>query len=206
MRDDEGTARIEAFSDGVIAIAITLLVLGIKIPLHETVERIGLPQALWNLWPSYLAFVTSFISILLIWVKHHWMISMVERTDHGFLYLNGLLLLFITFLPFPTGLLAEYMLHAEGKVAASLYAVTVLAISMAFNGLWLHAIKSSRLLTNNSSLSSTTEVRQITEQNRYSPPFYLAAFIASFYSEILGIVICFFAAVFFAIRDWATNR
>ena len=205
MQHGEGTARIEAFSDGVMAIAITLLVLEIKIPSHAVVEEHGLTHALGALWPGYLAFVTSFVSILLIWVKHHWMISLIERTDHPFLYWNGLLLLCITFLTFPTGLLAEYLLHAEGKVATSLYAATVLAISLAFKGLWWHATRNSRLMANHPTLALSTEVRRITEQDRYGPLFYLVAFIASFFSEILGILICLLVSLVFAFRDWSAK-
>lgn len=202
MQKYEGTVRIEAFSDGVVAIAITLLVLEIKIPSHVEVSRHGLLHALALLWPSYLAFVTSFISILLIWVKHHWMVSLIKRTDHPFLYWNGLLLICITFLPFPTGLLAEYLLHEEGRVAASLYAATVLAISLAFKGLWWHATKKGLLLAISPSLASTTEVQRITEQDRYGPLFYLVALGVSFFSEFLGIAICLLVPLFFASRDW----
>lgn len=202
MQKFEGTARIEAFSDGVIAIAITLLVLEIKIPNQVEVAQHGLTSALAALWPSYLAFVTSFISILLIWVKHHWMVSLIKRTDHPFLYWNGLLLICITFLPFPTGLLAEYLLHSEGKVATSLYAATVLAISLAFKGLWWHATKNGQLLANNPSLASTAEVKQITEQDRYGPLLYLVALGVSFFSEFLGISICLLVPLLFAFRDW----
>lgn len=205
MQHGEGTVRIEAFSDGVIAIAVTLLVLEIKIPSHAVVDEHGLAHALGALWPSYLAFVTSFISILLIWVKHHWMISLIERTDHPFLYWNGLLLICITFLPFPTGLLAEYLLHPEGKVATSIYAGTVLAISLAFKGLWWHATRTGKLMADQPSVALTTEVRRITEQDRYGPLFYLVAFIVSFFSEILSIAICLLVSLVFAFRDWAAK-
>lgn len=205
MKHGEGTVRIEAFSDGVMAIAITLLVLEIKIPGHETVAAHGLVHALGALWPGYLAFVTSFVSILLIWVKHHWMISLIERTDHPFLYWNGLLLLCITFLTFPTGLLAEYLLHAEGKVATSLYTGTVLAISLAFKGLWWHATRHGKLLADQPSVALTTEVKRITEQDRYGPLLYLLAFVVSFFSEILAILICLIVALVFAFRDWAAK-
>ncbi|MGH6626885.1 MAG: TMEM175 family protein [Burkholderiaceae bacterium] len=107
MQQDEGTGRIEAFSDGVFAIAITLLVLNIKVPSHTAVGQQGLAHLLAALWPSYLAFITSFITIRVIWVKHHWMFTLIQRSDHAFLYWNGLLLLFVTFLPFPTALLAD---------------------------------------------------------------------------------------------------
>jgi uncharacterized membrane protein len=72
------TGRIEAFSDGVFAIAITLLVIEIKVPIHEQVQKIGLLKALLDLWPSYLAFITSFATILVMWVHHHWIFVLVK--------------------------------------------------------------------------------------------------------------------------------
>lgn len=195
---DQGTARIEAFSDGVFAIAITLLVLEIHVPGHTVIEQHGLAYMLAALWPSYLAFITSFVSILVIWVKHHWMFTLIERTDHAFLYWNGLLLFFVTFLPFPTALLAEYLLHPDAKVAASLYTGTTLAISVSFKRLWRHATRDKRLLAT----GANTEARQITQQDRYGPPLYLAAFGVSFFSEGVSIAACLFLALFFALRDW----
>jgi uncharacterized membrane protein len=205
VQRDEGTGRIEAFSDGVFAIAITLLVLEIKVPGHTEVEQQGLAHLLAALWPSYLAFITSFMTILVMWIKHHWMFTLIQRSDHAFLYWNGLLLFFITFLPFPTALLAEYLLHPEAKVAANLYTGTVLAISLAFKGLWWHATKAKRLLAVRATSAVTTEAKQITQQDRFGPHLYLVAFGVSFLSEGASITLCLFLALFFAFRDWLTK-
>jgi uncharacterized membrane protein len=203
---DEGTGRIDAFSDGVFAIAITLLVLQMKVPVHAAVERQGLAHLLLKLWPSYLAFITSFVTILVIWVKHHWMFTLIKRTDPSFLYWNGLLLFFITFLPFPTALLAEYLLHPEAKVAVSLYTGTIFAISLAFKGLWWHATRDKMLLALHETRIASKEARQITQQGKFGPPLYLMAFGASFVSEGLGIAICLLLTLFFASRDWLTEK
>jgi uncharacterized membrane protein len=160
-QDEKETGRIEAFSDGVFAIAITLLVLEIKVPTHSTVEASGLASALLSLYPSYLAFLTSFATILVMWVNHHRIFSLVRRSDHAFLYWNGLLLLFVTFVPFPTAVLAEYLLHSEAKVAAGVYAGTFLAIAIAFAGLWRHASQSGRLLAQG---AKQEDVEGITKQ------------------------------------------
>ena len=205
VQKDEGTGRIEAFSDGVFAIAITPLVLNLKVPGHLEVAQKGLPHPLTKLWPSYLAFITSFITILVIWVKHHWMFTLIQRSDHAFLYWNGLLLFFVTFLPFPTALLAEYLLHPEAKLAANLYTGTVFAISLAFYGLWWHAAKDKRLLAARATSAIATETKQITQQDRYAPPFYFMAFGVSFLSEGASIAICLFLAMIFAFRDWLTK-
>jgi uncharacterized membrane protein len=116
-----------------------LLVIEIKVPIHEQVQKIGLLKALLDLWPSYLAFITSFATILVMWVHHHWVFVLVKKYDHLLCYLNGLLLLFVTFIPFPTALLAEYLLYPDAGIAANIYTGIFLAISLSFDMLWRHA-------------------------------------------------------------------
>ena len=198
------TVRIEAFSDGVFAIAITLLVLGIKVPRTNELGAGGsLGLMLLKQWPHYLAFVTSFITIFAKWVNHHRIFSFIQRTDHPFLYWNGLLLLFITFMPFPTTLLAEYLLHPEAKAAGAVFAGTYTAIAFAFKGLWHHASKNGRLLAEN---VDEREIQQIIRQFRYGPPMYLAAFALSFVSVVLSVSLCLCLAVFSGIQGWPTLR
>ena len=198
------TVRIEAFSDGVFAIAITLLVLGIRAPRASELGPSGsLGTTLIKLWPHYLAFVTSFVTILAKWVNHHRIFSFIQRTDHPFLYWNGLLLLFITFMPFPTALLAEYLQHPEARVARAVFAGTYVAIAFAFKGLWHHASKNGRLLAQN---VDEREIRQITRQYQFGPLLYLAAFALSFVSVGLSVGLCLCLAVFFAVKGWPTLR
>jgi uncharacterized membrane protein len=183
---------------------MTLLVIEIKVPSHELVAAHGLAPSLAALWPSYLAFVTSFATILVIWVHHHLVFALIEKNDHPFLYWNGLLLLCVTFVPFPTALLAEYLLHADGKVAANLYTATFLAISLAFSALWRHA--STNLLAEDASKAKRSEARQITRQYRFGAPLYLGAFAVSFVSEAWSVAACLLLAVFFALwRSPATK-
>jgi len=185
--------RIQAFSDGVFAIAITLLVLGINVPkARELVAGGSLGSTLIKQWPHYLAFVTSFITIFAKWVNHHRIFSFIQKTDHPFLYWNGLLLLFITFMPFPTSLLAEYLLHPEANAAGAIFAGTYAAIA-----------KNGRLLANN---VDDREIRQITMQYRYAPLLYLAAFALSFLSVGLSVGLCLCLSVFFAVKGWPTLR
>jgi len=202
MPEESQTARVEAFSDGVFGIAMTLLVIEIKVPGHEQVAAQGLAHALVALWPSYLAFLTSFATILVIWVHHHWVLAMITKNDHPFLYWNGLLLLFVTFVPFPTALLAEYLLHPEGRIAANLYTGTFLAISLAFDALWRHA--SARLLSADAKRDKRGEAAQITRQYRFGPPLYLGAFGVSFASEAWSVGLCLVLALFFALRGSAS--
>src|SRR5262245_12641783 len=97
------TARLEAFSDGVFAVAITLLALDLGVPGAGDLTRYhGLAGALGNNWPHYLAFALSFLTILIMWVNHHSIFRFIRRSDHSFLLLNGLLLMVITTVPFGT--------------------------------------------------------------------------------------------------------
>src|SRR6266536_5037577 len=103
-RMTESPTRVEAFSDGVFAIAITLLILEIRVPHVDH----GLWAGLVALWPSYVAFLMSFAVILIMWVNHHELLRMVGGVTYPFLFTNGLLLLTVTFVPFPTAVLAAY--------------------------------------------------------------------------------------------------
>ena len=109
--NEKETGRVEAFSDGVFAVAITLLALDIHVPRLDTLPPGGLGPALLALWPTLLAYVTSFATILITWINHDRLFEQIRRKDHGLLVYNGLLLMVITLFPFPTALLAEYLPH-----------------------------------------------------------------------------------------------
>src|SRR5471032_2515142 len=96
--------RVEAFSDGVFAIAITLLVLDLKVP-HVDGNR-ALLAALGDAWPVYLAYVTSFATVLIMWINHHVILRCLRSVDHVLPLLNGVLLLFVTLVPYPTSLVS----------------------------------------------------------------------------------------------------
>ncbi len=120
---EKETGRLEAFSDGVIAVAITLLALDLGVPHQEAGHPWhGLLQALADQWPIYLAYLLSFTTILIMWVNHHGLFKVIERVDHLFLLLNGALLLVITLFPFATILLADYIEQPDKKTAQVVYA------------------------------------------------------------------------------------
>ncbi|NTV01506.1 MAG: DUF1211 domain-containing protein [Chlorobiaceae bacterium] len=200
MPHENETVRIESFSDAVFAIAITLLVIEIKVPARGQVDQAGLWCALLNLWPSYLAFLTSFATILVIWIQHHWIFVLVNRYDHALFYLNGLLLLFVTFIPFPTALLAEYLLYREATVAANIYTGMFLAISVSFDLLWRHVSKC--LLKRDAVLQKKEDAKLITRHYRFAPLLYLGAFGVSFVSETLSVTMCLLLAFLYALRGW----
>jgi uncharacterized membrane protein len=140
------TGRVEAFSDGVFAIAITLLVLELKVPSVDPAAEPGaLGRALLRLWPSYAAFLTSFSAILIMWMNHHGVFRMVTRVSGPFLIANGFLLLTVTFVPFPTAVLASHVLGPSSGTAAAFYCGTYVLVSVAYNALWSAATR-GRLL------------------------------------------------------------
>ncbi|MEZ0332514.1 MAG: TMEM175 family protein [Gemmatimonadales bacterium] len=127
----EGTGRIEAFSDGVFAIAITLLVLEIRL------QHVGVEGSLWTglvaLWPYYLAFALSFFVILVTWIAHHDLLRLVRATNRPVQLANGCALAYVTFIPFPTSVLAANLLGPEVNTAVAFYCGTFVLGSGAFN-------------------------------------------------------------------------
>ena len=139
------TSRLEAFSDGVFAIAITLLVLDLVVPPPGPTHE-NLAAALGREWPSYFAYLVSFLVIGIIWINHHTMLTLVERLDRPVLFANLGLLLTISVIPFPTRLLSEYLLEPDAQVAAAVYSATMLAMGVAFASLWLAVTRRPSLL------------------------------------------------------------
>jgi len=141
------TTRLEAFSDGVFAIAITLLVLTFKVPPPSDLHS-PLIQTLLNQWPAYLAYANSFLAVLLMWVAHHNMFRYIVRTDHVLLLLNGLLLMGTTLVPFPTSLLAEYLqsgIYQDKQTAVAVCCGTFAFIALTYNALYWWAVGGQRL-------------------------------------------------------------
>ncbi len=138
------TARLETFADGVFAIAITLLILEVKVP---SVAGARLGAAVAHQWPSYAGYVVSFLTIGVMWVNHHHMFKLIERTSHGFLMTNVVFLMTIAFLPWPTALVAEYIRDPSGRtVATVVYGLTMTAIAIMFNVVWRYASGRGALL------------------------------------------------------------
>ena len=137
------TNRLESFSDGVMAVAITLLVLAIVPPTLAETTRDGLIHELASKWSHYLAYVISFMTIGIIWINHHAMISRLREADHSILILNLFLLMTIAILPFATDLMATYLPANHGqKTAAAVYAGSFLLMSVAFSVLNRHILLS----------------------------------------------------------------
>src|SRR5919204_1926927 len=135
--------RLEAFSDGVFAIAITLLVLFF---LDANVRGGRLTSELLHLWPAYVAYAISFATIGIIWVNHHAMFRHIAVADRPLLFLNVLFLMPVVFLPFPTALLSEFLRTDDGTAAAVLYGITMSSLAVLFNAVWRYAAWDRRLL------------------------------------------------------------
>ncbi len=194
-RVDNDTGRLEAFSDGVFAIAMTLLVLDIKVP-HDLPEGASLAEALVRQWPTYLAFLTSFATIGIMWINHHRLFRLIARTDHTLLLLNVLLLLVVTFVPFPTSLVAAYVLRPERHVAAMVYSGTAILIAVFYNLLWRYATWNNRLLDDR---VNPAAVREITKSYSFGPVLYLLAFVVARFNVVASLAINLGLALFFAL-------
>src|SRR5215468_6029850 len=127
------TGRVEAFSDGVFAVAITLLVFGL-----EPSGGGSLAHQLLHAWPHYLAYVVSFLTIGIMWMNHHTILAHVTRVDRPLLVINLLLLMGIVAIPFPTALVAEHLRGSGGNTATVAYGLVMIAISAGFAALWVY--------------------------------------------------------------------
>jgi len=144
---ERSTQRIEALSDGVFAIAVTLLVLDLRIPAREGSDATSLLHQILGLWPSYFAYGLSFTMIGIYWANHHYLFKLFTKTDHGLNLLNLLLLMFIALLPFPTHVLGTHWVEeANRRVAVTFYAVSLLLPAAAWLLVWLYACHHRRLV------------------------------------------------------------
>jgi uncharacterized membrane protein len=132
----EGTGRIEAFSDGVFAIAITLLVLDLAVPAGT--ERDDLASEIWSLHPDYLAFALSFAIIGMHWISHHSLFRRIERFDATLLWINLLVLASVVFIPFPTRILADF---GNEPISIALYAGTLSVTGLSSAAVWWYAYR-----------------------------------------------------------------
>lgn len=196
---EKETGRVEAFSDAVFAIAITLLVLEFKVPhLAENASSRDLVAALAGLWPSMVAFLGSFAAILIMWINHHGMFRMIHKTDLPFLFANGALLLMVTFVPFPTAVLAEYLGRGGQHAAAAFYVGTFLVGAAIWNVVW--DIACGRRLLKRS--VSEVQASRIRGSYRFGLAVYAVSTALAFWSAILGLALCLSLWIFWGTRSY----
>ena len=181
------TARLETFADGVMAIAITLLILEVHVPPN----RGSLTTALAQEWPSYAGYVVSFLTIGIIWVNHHQMFKLIGRVTHGFLMLNVIFLMTIAFLPFPTAVVADYIRVPDSRKAATVvYGLSMIAIAVMFNVVWRSASRNGRLLVPGVDKAG---VERISRSYLGGPIAYTVTTLLAFVSPFLSLGL--FAAI-----------
>jgi uncharacterized membrane protein len=192
------TVRTEGFSDGVFAIAITLLILEVvvKAP-HEPLEGEQLAGALAHLWPSYLAYVASFASIGVMWLNHHRLFQLIERKDDTLNTYNLVLLLLVTWVNFPTALLASQLLAPGQRVAALVYAASYFGLAIMFNLMWHHAWRASLV-------SAHVDVDAITRQYRAGPILYAVLIAIAALNAAACLILSAAIAIYFLLppRLW----
>ena len=195
---EKETGRLEAFSDGVFAIAITLLVLELKVPeVHGAGgSSLALAKALSQQWPSYFGLVTSFFTVLIMWVHHHAILRNVWRTDAWLHFANGCLLLGVTFVPYPTSVLATFLETPAARMAVTFYAGTFVFIALCFY-LFIRAAFRKPLL---SPYASPEFIAKTCQSYAYGPPLYLVATLSALLDVRASLVICTALWIF-----WATT-
>jgi uncharacterized membrane protein len=187
---EQGTGRLEAFSDGVFAIAATLLVLEIGVD----TARGDLGAQLTHIWPSYLAYATTFLIIGIIWLNHHHCVSLMQRVDRTFLFVNLLLLLTVSFMPFPTRLVAQYLQKPGEHDAVIAYAVTMLLMACIYNVWWRYARTNRRLIGDGVTDASLKAV-----DRAFDPgvPLYGLVLVVAFFSPLASVLMTLGIAVFY---------
>ena len=187
-----GPSRLHALIDGVFAIALTLLVLDLPRPLSS----IHLAHDLLHQWPSYVAYLVSFVTIGILWIEHHGMMSAVRAIDRRFLELTLAFLLFISVIPWPTALAASYATKgfAQARTAAVLYAATMLMMGLTFALGWRYLARHSELVV----LSARPAFNACTRRALLGGLVYLLAIAFVFVKPMGSFAIDALVAVYFA--------
>jgi uncharacterized membrane protein len=176
------TGRLEAFSDGVFAIAVTLLVLDIAVSAnagHHLLRSIA------DLWPSYLAYVASFSTIGAAWLAHNAITEYLDRTDAAFVRLNLLLLLFVSFLPFPTRLLADYIGEdSPERVAVTFYGISLLLTTTMLLVLWRYAVRAHLVRPD----LADEEIQLLTERLTPGLGGYVVLIVSGLFLPIIAVI------------------
>jgi uncharacterized membrane protein len=189
---ESDTGRFETYSDGVFAIAATLLVLSFMVTTGPDAPPLG--HQLLHLWPSYLAYATSFLTIGIIWMNHHYCVETIARADRTLMFLNLLLLLTVAFLPFPTRLVADYLQKDGEQAAVYVYNATFVLMAVIYNVWWRYASNGRRLIAESVPDSA---LRAINRAFAPGVPMYAIAFLVAIWSPLASVAITLAIAVFY---------
>jgi uncharacterized membrane protein len=185
MRGEVDTSRLEGFSDGVFAISITLLIIGVDIK----AEGGSLSHRLVEQWPSYLSYVVSFAIIGVLWLHHHKIFRDIRVADHGLVVLNLVFLLGVSFIPFPTKVMGDELASpsfADQRTAVIFYGLTITTVSLTFNTLWLWAAYRRRLIEPN---MPQVRVRARTRSMWLGMPPYAVATVVAIWSPLSALIL-----------------
>ena len=182
-------ARLEAFSDGVFAIAATLLIIDIKLPSTGSIRTTDqLWLALKDLFPGIFAFLLSFIIIIITWVNHHAVLNLVHKSSPPFIYANGLLLLSVVIIPFPTSLLGEFILTDHAAPAVVLYSSVCAFQAIGWSLTGRTALNHSNPLSKNE--KAALAIRRAVRKSHYGLILYTAcAILAFWFPSIIAIIV-----------------
>lgn len=190
--------RVEAFSDGIFAVAATLLILNVAVAPGKP-----LGGELATLWTSYLAYAVSFITIGIMWVNHHTVMHQLAHVDRTFLMLTVLFLMLIAFVPFPTRLLALYIRTGDAEVAALAYGITLTLTATMYNALWWYAVTGRRLLRRD---ADPAVVRGIGRSYIIGPVIYLGATLVAFINPLASAGLYLVIALFYVVESSMFGR
>jgi uncharacterized membrane protein len=191
-------SRLEAFSDGVFAIAVTILVLLFDVPKGGSLSHYLLHQ-----WPSYLAYAISFLTIGIMWVNHHDVMTQIGHTDRTFLFLTIGLLICIAFVPYPTAIVAEFIRGGDREAAALFYGITLTTTAVFFNALWRYAAWNNRLIAHDADLSVVTG---ITRSFRPGVPMYAGSTLVALVSPVASVALFAAIALFYVASNTLLGR
>ena len=198
------TGRLETFADGVFAIAATLLILNVDAFVRSCpTDDPTLAGHLLCGWPSYIAYVVSFLTIGIIWVNHHTVMNQIARADRTFLMLTVGFLMVVAFIPFPTGLVAEFVTKSGGRAATVTYGITLTLTAVMFNAIWFYAARGRRLLRDD---ADEHVVRGISRTFVFGPWIYLGVTIVSAINPQLGAIAFGLFALFWVIESSVFGR
>lgn len=176
------TTRIETFSDGVFAIAITLLVLELIQILHASPEE-GILQTCMRHWQSFLAFFIGFVTILVCWINHHVAFEYIRKIDTNLMWINGFLLFLVTLTPFPTAILAEY-LQKDSHIALAIFGFNYILISIAADGICSYAYNRNLIEAEHREFYYSYKLIY-----RYAIVYNILAFFSCFISIVIPIIL-----------------
>lgn len=185
---EKETARIEAFSDGVFAIAVTLLVLELHVPEFNKGQDPGFLLAeLKTQWPGYLSFTISFFTIFIMWVNHHKLFKQIYKRNNGVMFANGLILFLASILSYPSALLTRFYETPSQQFVVSVYTGMFVLVNISYSLLWYYATIDKKLLRPGLEDQAIILIRN---NYRYGLFSYLSAFLLSFYLPKTALMIC----------------